>query len=80
MAHIAKKSPQNALHVLKTLTALADSLANMPYKYPMEPIYGSEQIRFVSKWAFKIIYRVETERIFILRVFSTNQDPSSFFE
>ena len=78
--HIEEESPQNALHVLKTLTGLADSLVDMPYKYPKEPVYNKENIRFVSKWSFKIIYRIEEDIIFILRVFNTNQDPDKIVE
>ncbi|MEW4923928.1 type II toxin-antitoxin system RelE/ParE family toxin [Algibacter sp. 2305UL17-15] len=78
--YIATKSPQNAMHVLKTLTELADTLALMPYKYPKEPVYNSENIRFVTKWSFKIVYRVEVDAIYILRVFNTNQKPSRVFE
>lgn len=80
IAYISTKSPQNALHVLKTITELCDGLGNMPYKYPMEPVYNSESIRFVTKWSFKIIYRVENESIYILRIFNTNQNPNSVFE
>jgi plasmid stabilization system protein ParE len=75
ISHIAGNSPQNALHVLNTLTELAESLVYMPYKYPKEPTYNIENIRFVTKWSFKIIYRVETQGIYILRVFNTNQSP-----
>ena len=78
--YIAIGSPQNAVHVLKTITALCDSLGNMPYKYPKEPVYSSESVRFITKWSFKIIYRVEVERIYILRIFNTHQNPSNVFE
>ena len=80
IAHIAKESPQNALHILETLTILADSLGDMPYKYPKEPVYNRENVRFVSKWSFKIIYRVEVDGIYILRVFNTNQNPDRILE
>jgi len=52
IAHIAKESPQNAILVLEALTALADSLVDMPYKYPKEPVYNQENVRFVTKWSF----------------------------
>lgn len=80
IAYIATKSPKNALHVLETLTALADSLGTMPFKYPKEPVYNSENIRFVSKWSFKIIYRVEPDRIYVLRVFNTHQHPDKIID
>lgn len=75
ISHIAEKSLQNAMHVLETITALADGLGDMPYKYPKEPVYNAENIRFVAKWNFKIIYRVEPEHIYILRIFNTSQHP-----
>jgi len=80
IAHIAKESPQNALQVLEKLTLLAESLENMPYKYPKEPVYDRENVRFVAKWSFKIIYRIEGDAIYILRVFNTNQDPNRVTE
>lgn len=78
--YIAIKSPQNAIHVLKALTELCDSLGNMSFKYPIEPVYNSESVRFVTKWSFKIIYRIEAERVYILRIFNTHQNPIKVFD
>lgn len=75
ISYIAQQSPQNAIAVLNTLLELADSLATMAYKYPKEPVYNKEDIRYVTKWHFKIVYRIDTESIYILRVFSTYQHP-----
>ncbi|SHG63478.1 Plasmid stabilization system protein ParE [Salegentibacter echinorum] len=75
IAYIAKRSPQNAQHVLNTLLELGDSLGNMPYKYPKEPLYNAENVRFVSKWHFKMIYRISEKEIQILRIFSMWQHP-----
>lgn len=72
--YIAIKSPKNAIHVLKALTV------NMPFKYSIEPVYNSESVRFVTKWSFKIIYRIEAERIYILRIFNTPQNPNKVFD
>lgn len=55
ISHIVKDSPQNAQHALDTLLELGDSLGNMPYKYPKEPVYNFENVRFVSKRHFKMI-------------------------
>ncbi len=73
--YIAKSSPQNAMKVLNELVAFVDSLLIFPNKYPKEPIYNAENIRFVTKWSYKIIYRVDAEIIYILRIFNTNQNP-----
>ena len=76
IGHIAKNSPQNAIMVLDEIINLVNSLLKFPYKYPKEPIYNTENIRFVTKWTFKIVYRVELETIYVLRIFNTNQDPN----
>ncbi len=75
IAYIAEISPKNAKLVLDEIINLVDSLEVFPYKYPKEPIYNSENIRFVTKWSFKIVYRVELEAIYILRIFNTHQNP-----
>jgi len=75
IGRIAKNSPQNALMVLEEIINLVDSLSVFPYKYPKEPIYDTENIRFITKWSFKIVYRIELETIYILRIFNTHQDP-----
>ena len=73
--YIAKSSPQNAIMVLNKLTDLVDSLNTLPFRYPVEPIYNKDNIRFIAKWSFKIIYRIEVDTIYILRIFNTNQHP-----
>ena len=75
IAYIAIKSPKNALSVLEEIMILIDGLSLFPYKYPKEPIYNKENIRFVTKWSFKIIYRIEIDTIYILRIFNTHQHP-----
>lgn len=77
--YIATKSPQNALQVLKTLTALSKSLAHILFN-PKEPVYNSENVRFVTKWSVKIIYKVERDKIYILSVFNAYQKPNRIFE
>ena len=76
IAFIAQNSPENAIKVLEEIMLLTDSLLLFPYKYPKEPIYNVENIRFVSKWSYKIIYRVESDIIYILRIFNTHQNPA----
>lgn len=58
---------------------IADSLEFMPYKFPKEPFINKENIRFVPKWNFKIIYAIENEDIIILNIFSTRQNPEKLF-
>ena len=77
IAFIAQSSPENAIKVLEEIMLLTDSLLLFPYKYPKEPIYNVENIRFVTKWSYKIIYRVESDMIYILRLFNTHQNPAN---
>lgn len=72
---IAENSPQNAKKVLVELYKLVEDFKNFPLKFPKEPIYNKENIRVAIKWSFKIVYRVEKEKIYILRVFHSKQHP-----
>lgn len=76
IGHIAKESPQNASKVLKKIIALSETLSDFPLKYPKEPTYDQEKIRFVSVYNFKLIYIIEPKQIRILRLFHTKQHPS----
>ncbi|KIA88874.1 type II toxin-antitoxin system RelE/ParE family toxin [Kaistella jeonii] len=80
ISFIKLQSPKNAEMVLEKLIKLSESLSNMPYKFPKEPVYNRENIRFVTKWSFKIIYQVENEMIIILRIFSIHQNPDKILE
>ena len=74
--YIFEESPQNADLVLDTIFEIGNKLNIFPKKNPIEPIYNSDTIRFFPKWNFKIVYRIEASRIYVLDVFSTYQSPS----
>ncbi|MGL2962411.1 type II toxin-antitoxin system RelE/ParE family toxin [Flavobacterium sp. RSB2_4_14] len=76
--YIYTQSPQNANLVIDTLFDLGDKLNIFPQKNPIEPLFDSEEIRFFPKWNFKIVYKIEQNRIYILDIFSTLQNPSNF--
>lgn len=75
--YIYTQSPQNADLVIDTLFDLGDKLNLFPEKNPIEPLFNTEDIRFFPKWNFKIVYRIELNRIYILDVFSTLQNPTT---
>ena len=79
IAYIASQSSENAVKVLNLFIELTNSLTLFPYKYPKEPFYNKENIRFLSKWSYKIIYRVDRDTIIILRIFNTKQHPERIF-
>jgi len=76
--YIVEKSPQNADLVVDTLFDLGDKLNIFPEKNPREPLYNQDSIKFFPKWNFKIVYRIEQDRIYILDVFSTLKNPNNF--
>lgn len=75
---IYPQSPQNANLVIDTLFDLGEKLTLFPEKNPIEPLFNHNDIRFFPKWNFKIVYRIELNRIYILDVFSTLQNPKNF--
>ncbi|MBQ0910033.1 type II toxin-antitoxin system RelE/ParE family toxin [Flavobacterium sp. F-328] len=76
--YIFLSSPQNAENVINELVATSESVQNMPYKYPKEPYFNDENIRFVPKWSYKIIYLIGDIDITILSVFNTSQYSIKF--
>lgn len=75
--YVYKQSPQNADLVIYTLFDLGDKLNLFPEKNPIEPLFNTKEIRFFPKWNFKIVYRIELNRIYILDIFSTLQNPTT---
>ena len=76
--YIHRQSPQNASLVISELFNLGDKLNLFPEKNPIEPLFNSNEIRFFPKWNFKIVYRIELNRIYILDIFSTLQNPRNY--
>jgi toxin ParE1/3/4 len=77
--YIFEESPQNADLVIDHLFELGEKLNLFPEKNPKEPLYNSDYIRFFPKWNFKIVYRIEQTRIYVLDVFSTHRNPKKIF-
>jgi toxin ParE1/3/4 len=71
-------SPKNAEVVTNTLFDIGENLNVFPEKNPIEPLFNSKMIRFFPKWNYKIVYRIEIERIYILDIFSTRKNPKRF--
>ena len=71
---IFENSPQNAEMVVDTLLNLGDDLAKFPERNPREPLFNDESIRYFPKWNFKIVYRIEENRILIINIYSTKMN------
>jgi len=78
--HIAKKSPQNALMVLNVLLELPNSFIKFLYSFPIEPFYNDENVRFITKWSFEMVYYVRQNTIYIMRVFNMSMSPERILE
>jgi plasmid stabilization system protein ParE len=71
---IFENSPQNAEMVVDALLNLGDDLAKFPERNPREPLYNDESICYFPKWNFKIVYRIEENRILIINIYSTKMN------
>lgn len=73
--YIFEESPKNANKVLETLLDLGDSLGDERFEYSKELIINEDKYRCIPKWNYKIIYERKTNKVVILDVFSTKQNP-----
>ncbi|MFD2907857.1 type II toxin-antitoxin system RelE/ParE family toxin [Flavobacterium ardleyense] len=72
--YIYENSPQNAEKVVATLLDLGDGLTTFPERNPKEPLFNDDTIRYFSKWNFKVVYRIEQNRIIIINIYSTKMN------
>lgn len=82
ITYLKQGSPTTAQKVKQTLLQLAASLKQQPERFPAEPYLTVKagNYRSVSKWRYKIIYRVTADAVYILDVFHTSRDPFSMEE
>lgn len=76
IGYINERSPQNAKKVLTKIKDFANTLNDFVYKYPKEPIYNKENVRYAVIYSYKVVYSIHTDKIKILRIFHTKQHPS----
>ena len=65
---IERDSPAYARAVVSRLVAATERLADFPCSGRVVPELGREDIREVLVWQYRIIHRVEKERVVILTV------------
>ena len=65
---IERDSPAYARAVVSRLVAATERLADFPRSGRVVPELGREDIREVLVWQYRIIHRVERERVVILTV------------
>ena len=71
---IFQNSPKNTEMVVDALLNLGDDLAKFPERNPREPLFNDDTIRYFPKWNFKIVYRIEENRILIINIYSTKMN------
>ena len=72
---IEKDSPAAAKKVKQTLIKLAGTLKYFPERHSFEPSLRDEgNYHFISRWHFKIIYKVAEKEVIIIAIFHTSRD------
>jgi toxin ParE1/3/4 len=66
--YIARDSPANAKKVVAAIERAADRLVDFPYAYRMIPEFQDPDRRETFVYQYRLMYRVEPDRIRILRV------------
>lgn len=75
--HIKKDSPKAAIKVRKKLIELAKNLREMPERFSKEELLSDRpgNYRSVTQWHYKIVYKVLTDEVVILRFIHTSRNP-----
>jgi plasmid stabilization system protein ParE len=67
-AYISARSPSNAQRVLRKLRQTAGALGDYPFAARVVPEFGDPSRRETFVFEYRLIYRVEDDRVRILRV------------
>lgn len=73
--HIRQDNQKKAEKVLETLLEKADSLSDSRIEYPVDPIVNKDRYRFILQWNYKIIYERMHDKVIIIDIFHTSQNP-----
>jgi toxin ParE1/3/4 len=65
---IARDNPQRALSFVRELRVIATLLGEMPQAYPLLPRHASTGIRRRPAGSYLIFYRIDEDRVMILRI------------
>ena len=69
------RQPANAEHVIDTLLELGNSLEDSRFDYSKDLIIDDDRFRFIPKWSYKIIYERKNNKVRIIDIFGTRQNP-----
>lgn len=76
--YIRKESPSAAKKVRAELLKLTASLKKLPERFSVEPYleHKGKQYRSVTKWSYKIIYRIGEKEVRVLEILHTSRDTT----
>ncbi len=70
------KSLETATKVYNSILDFSETLVIQPSKYKIEELVGNKNVRSASIWNYKLVYYIDSENLYILRVFHTFQNPT----
>jgi len=64
--------------VAEKILSSTRNLESTPRIGPIEPLleHKKSEYRYLVVWSYKVIYKVEKDRVIISRIFHTSQDPN----
>lgn len=76
--YIKEESPNAAIKVRKELLKLTASLKKMPERFSSEPYLEQKgnEYRSVTRWSYKIIYRIAENEVRILEIVHTSRNTT----
>ena len=69
------ESRERALYVIAGIRAKAKETIKFPTKHAHEPNVNRDNVRFTIKWSYKIVFEIKGNKVRILSIFHTAQDP-----
>lgn len=76
--YIAQDSSQAAKRVKQEIKKLASSLKTSPYKFEADRFTNNQAYRAVAIWDYKIVYKVTSDKIYIIDVYHTSREPKEY--
>jgi toxin ParE1/3/4 len=72
---LTEDSPEVANRIIDEILKRGDQIASFPYSGRKVTFYNRNDIRELIEGKYRIIYRVRQERIEIINIFHTSQQP-----
>jgi len=70
------ESRERALYVVAGIRTKAQETLIFPTKHALDPYINRDNVRFVVKWSYKIVFEIKEDTVRILSIFHTAQNPN----